>query len=196
MAKQFMLNDKTLLLDERIESFQVLSRKSSNVEYFGIQPEHKKLFVQFKNGKSYIYTEVSPEVLQQAVEAESIGKFINSHITKKYISIKIDFRLVTEGQDEQHPQKFEYGAMSSKYQISASNKLTAYCAMILHYNSSAHMIALYSPEETKEDSWLNPTGQNSDRLDEVFGGDGSFDKYMKEHFDEVRTAYKSIKRLV
>ncbi|MDQ1139448.1 hypothetical protein [Pedobacter agri] len=93
-------------------------------------------------------------------------------------------------------EKYEYGAMSSKYQCEAENKLTAYATMVLHFDRSAHLIALYSPAETKEDSWMNITGAISDRLDEVFGGDGSFDKYVEAHIPEIKACYKSIKKLV
>lgn len=93
-------------------------------------------------------------------------------------------------------QAYEYGAMSSKYRIHAVNKLTAYATMVLHYQSSAHLIAIYSPEESKADSWLNLTGQISGRLDEVFGGEGSFDKYLESHIDEVRECYNGIEQLV
>ncbi|WP_256013186.1 KTSC domain-containing protein [Desertivirga xinjiangensis] len=196
MSKSFFLNNVKLSIDDRIADFRILSRKSSNVDYFGIQPEHKKLFVQFKNGKSYIYTEVPEDILNKAVEAESIGKFLNANITGKFISLKIDFKMVTEVKEEDVMQKFEYGAMSSKYQVTAKNKLTAYCAMILQYGSSAHLIALYSPNEIEGDSWLNLFGQISDRLDEIFGGEGSFDKYFEENIDEVKAAYNTIKQLV
>ena len=93
-------------------------------------------------------------------------------------------------------QCFEYGAMSSRYRLYADNKLTAYAAMVLHYNSAAHMVALYEPEEVvKKDSWLNPFGQISRRLDEIFGGEGAFDKYINAHVDEVREAYQSIEQI-
>ena len=92
---------------------------------------------------------------------------------------------------------FEYGAMSSKYSIKAKNKLTAYVGMCLHFQSQSNFIALYGPEEiVKGDSWLNPLGNMSKRIDEVFGGVGSFDKYMKEHEEECIEAYKTIKQLV
>jgi hypothetical protein len=90
---------------------------------------------------------------------------------------------------------FEYGAVSSKFSCQAENKLTAYCAMCLHFNYSAHMIALYT-EECKPDSWLNLTGAISERLDEIFGGPGAFDKYIEENKDLVAACYKTIKRLV
>lgn len=93
-------------------------------------------------------------------------------------------------------ERFEYGAVSSKYELTANNKYTAYCAMCYHFNRSAHLIAIYYPEESKEDSWLNPFGQISDRLDEVFKEVGDFDTYLKENIDEVTKAYNTIKQLV
>ena len=89
---------------------------------------------------------------------------------------------------------FKYGAMSSLYSIDAENKLTAYAAMVLHFRRSAHMIALYEPKEiVKDDSWLFAMSL-SKRLDEIFGGDGSFDKYLEEHVEEIRNAYKTIEQ--
>lgn len=90
---------------------------------------------------------------------------------------------------------FEYGAVSSKFSCQADNKLTAYCAMVLHYDRSAHLIALYT-DECKDDSWLTFDGRISARLDEVFGGEGSFDKYIEDNKEAVIACYKSIKRLV
>lgn len=91
--------------------------------------------------------------------------------------------------------KYQYGAMSSKYELEAENKLTAYAAICLHYDGSAHMVVVYSPEECKNDSWLNPFGKIADRLDEIFGGEGSFDKYIEEHIEEIKAAYKSIRQI-
>ena len=93
-------------------------------------------------------------------------------------------------------EKYEYGAMSSKYQLEAENKLTAYSAMIFHFEMSSHLIALYSPEEIKKDSWLNPTGAISESLDEVFGGENEFDKYVSEHIPEIQKALDSITQLI
>ena len=92
---------------------------------------------------------------------------------------------------------FEYGAMSSRYSIEADDKLTAYAAMVYHFGSNNHLIALYEPEEiVKNDSWLNPFGQVAKRLDEIFGGEGAFDNYVSEHLDEIKAAYKTIKQLI
>lgn len=92
--------------------------------------------------------------------------------------------------------KIEYGAMSSKYSIEADNKLTAYVGMVAHFGRNAHLIAIYSPEECREDMWLNPFGKIAKRLDEIFGGEGAFDKYAHEHEDEIKAAIESIKQLV
>lgn len=91
---------------------------------------------------------------------------------------------------------FEYGAMSSRYSLEAADKRTAYVAMVAHFGRSNHLVALYEPEEiVKNDSWLNPFGMVSKRLDEIFGGEGEFDKYADEHIEEVKAAMKTIKQL-
>ena len=92
---------------------------------------------------------------------------------------------------------FEYGGMSSKYSIESENKLTAYAAMIIHFGPAAAVfIAIYSPEESrKADSWLLAYPLNK-RLDEIFGGDGSFFKYLDEHQDEIKNALDTIEQLV
>lgn len=93
--------------------------------------------------------------------------------------------------------KFKYGAVSSVWELEADNKLTAYAAMCCHFNKSAHLIALYEPKEiVKNDSWLNPMGTISARLDEIFGGEGSFDRYLEEHREEIIKAYESIKQIM
>lgn len=91
---------------------------------------------------------------------------------------------------------YEYVAMSTKWSLEAANKLTAYATMIIQYDRSAHMIALYAPAECKEDSWINLFGAISERLDEIFGGEGSFDKYVEQHIDDIKACYQTIKKLV
>ena len=58
------------------------------------------------------------------------------------------------------------------------------------------MMVIYTPEECKEDSWTNLTGLISERLDEVFGGDGSFEKYLENNIEEIRECYKTIEKVV
>ena len=91
---------------------------------------------------------------------------------------------------------FEYGSMSSKFSCQAENKLTAYVTMCVHYDRGAHLLVIYSPEESKSDEWTNLTGKISARLDEIFGGPGAFDKYVEENGPAIAACYKTIKRLV
>jgi hypothetical protein len=92
---------------------------------------------------------------------------------------------------------FEFGIMSSRYSCKAENKLTAYVVMCYFYGENSHMIALYEPKEiVKNDSWMCITGQVSARLDEIFGGENAFEKYIEPHIKEIKECYKSIKQLI
>lgn len=91
---------------------------------------------------------------------------------------------------------YEYGIMSYRYILWASNKLTAYATMVFQYQQSAHMIIVYSPETTQDDIWANPTGEIAQRLDEIFGGEGAFDDYLKNHVLEIEACYHTIERIV
>jgi vacuolar-type H+-ATPase catalytic subunit A/Vma1 len=93
-------------------------------------------------------------------------------------------------------EKYTYGAMSSKFELESENKLTAYATMVLHYDRSAHLLTIYTPESSKEDNWASFDGRISERLDEVFGGEEAFDKYVDNNVEAIRACYKSIKRLV
>lgn len=91
---------------------------------------------------------------------------------------------------------YTYGAMSSKFELQAENKLTAYATMVLHYDRSAHLLMIYSPESSKDDQWASFDGRISERLDELFGGEHAFDKYVEGHVSEIGECYKTIKRLI
>ena len=91
---------------------------------------------------------------------------------------------------------FEYGAMSSRYRMYAENKLTAYAAMVLHYDRSAHLLLIYSPETSKTDQGASFDGKISKRLDEIFGGENGFDIYVEAHTEEIRDCYASIEKLI
>lgn len=92
--------------------------------------------------------------------------------------------------------KYEYGAMSSKYELEAENKLTAYATMCLHYQNSAPLVVIYSPETAKDDQWTSFDGKISARLDEMFGGPDSLDNYIKDNIEAIRACYDSIKQVV
>lgn len=93
-------------------------------------------------------------------------------------------------------EKYTYGAMSSKYKLEADNKLTAYATIVFHYKKQPHLVVIYTPESSKDDSWFNPCGKVADRLDEIFGGKDSFVNYLQNNIEAIRTCYKSIKKIV
>ena len=45
-------------------------------------------------------------------------------------------------------------------------------------------------------SSIMKTNDLQQRIDEIFGGDGEFEKYLDEHSDEIKTACKTIKTLI
>lgn len=90
----------------------------------------------------------------------------------------------------------EYGVMSSRFRCTADNKLTAYMVALMHYGRNSFMVMLYEPKDiVKNDQWFNPTGKIAARLDEIFGGEGSVDKYVEEHTEEIREAFKTIQQI-
>ena len=91
---------------------------------------------------------------------------------------------------------YEYGVMSNKYSVEADNKLTAYAVMLLQFSSNPMLVAIYSPEESRQDSWLMLMDGLEKRIDDIYGGEGSFEKYIKEHQEEIRNAFKTVKKLV
>lgn len=90
---------------------------------------------------------------------------------------------------------YEYGVMSSLFRIQAKNKLTAYAVMCAHYNNNAHMVMIYKPESSKADVWASFDGKISERLDELFGGVDSFDKYFEDNIEEIKICYNTLERI-
>lgn len=59
--------------------------KSSNIAATGYDPHSKTLAVQFRGGgRVYHYEGVPADLFEQMHKAESVGKFVVSHITKKF----------------------------------------------------------------------------------------------------------------
>ena len=57
---------------------------SSQVKQIDYKPEEKILEVIFLTGKKYQYLDVPQELWLKALEAESIGKFLNSEVKGKF----------------------------------------------------------------------------------------------------------------
>lgn len=85
------INNQECTIDELIGGFSVHQKPSSNVDFFG--DNGTDVFIQFKNGGSYIYKNVSSEHIKQMYDAESIGRFI-SVLSKNYTYVPVKKVLV------------------------------------------------------------------------------------------------------
>jgi hypothetical protein len=80
------------VIDDRLQGFEIMQKPSSNVDYYGTNGIDT-VFIQFKNGTSYIYHNVDKADIDEMNKVDSIGKFIGSNL-KKYGYTKIDLKLV------------------------------------------------------------------------------------------------------
>lgn len=63
---------------------------SSNVEAVGYDDKASDLYVQFKGGGTYRYSEVPRDVWMELQHAPSAGKYLNANIKAKYKSERLD----------------------------------------------------------------------------------------------------------
>ncbi|MDO9402383.1 MAG: KTSC domain-containing protein [Polaromonas sp.] len=61
-----------------------INANSSNIERFAYDPVSRVLKVEFKNGGTYDYFDVSPSDFQRMCNAPSKGQFLASDIKGKY----------------------------------------------------------------------------------------------------------------
>lgn len=63
--------------------------ESSNLQSIGYNEKEKVLFVEFKTGSKYAYTNVNKEVYQELMSAESHGKYFHKNIRNSYAYTKV-----------------------------------------------------------------------------------------------------------
>lgn len=93
---------------------------------------------------------------------------------------------------------YEYGAVGSKFRLLAANKLTAYATMVVHYHKIAGLLVVYSPVESKDDMLcLAPINyvEVGERMDEMFGGEGSFFQYIESQQAEINKCLDTVERI-
>lgn len=89
--RKLKINNQDCTVDAMLDGFTIDQKPSSNVGYFG--DNGNDIFIQFKNGGSYLYKSVLKEHIEQMYQAESIGTFI-SILSKAYTYAPIKQRLV------------------------------------------------------------------------------------------------------
>lgn len=102
--EQLIINVSEYHVDDRLQGFDIRQKESSNVDYYGSNG-NDKIFIQFKNGVSYIYNDVKKQDIDEMNEAESIGKFMASLARKKYAFTKVTMELVKGKDKDENPVK-------------------------------------------------------------------------------------------
>ena len=93
-------------------------------------------------------------------------------------------------------QAYEYAAKGSRFRLHASNKLVAYATMVCHLDDFAHLAVICSPEDAIKDCWTSFDGKAIERIDNVFGGPGSFSSFLESYSEEIRACYETIEQVV
>jgi len=57
---------------------------ASQISRVGYDKAEKKLYVDFKTGKNYVYHDVEESVYKEMITAESVGSFFSKNVKGKY----------------------------------------------------------------------------------------------------------------
>ncbi|KEQ31234.1 hypothetical protein N180_03015 [Pedobacter antarcticus 4BY] len=93
--KTITLPSGTYAVDPILDGFEFIEKPSSNVAFVGTDILANKLYVQFKNGSGYKYSEVDCDVMCALPAALSIGSFISKYVVKHFPSEKQEKPLIT-----------------------------------------------------------------------------------------------------
>jgi hypothetical protein len=92
--KKVILESGTYAADDALEGFDIIEKPSSNVAFVATCMITNQMYVQFKNGSGYMYSEVDLDTLSAVTAVDSIGKFISSQVVKKFPSEKMEKALI------------------------------------------------------------------------------------------------------
>jgi hypothetical protein len=92
--KTITVKNQEFKVSDVLKGFTIESKPSSNVAFYGMNSETKELFVQFKNGSSYIYRGITNDAAIGLINAESVGKYISRWICGQFLSTKMEGQLV------------------------------------------------------------------------------------------------------
>jgi len=92
--------------------------------------------------------------------------------------------------------KIEFGVMSNKYSVKCENKYIGYIAILLQYANNPGMVAIYSPDECKQDAWTNFSGKTEEQIEILFKEFGGMVKFIEANKKEISIACKTIKKII
>lgn len=88
--KTIVIKDRKYEVNTTLEDFNVNQPTSNSISFFGSNPKTGSLFIQFRNGGTYIYSGITTEIRKQLLNAQSIGSFVAKNIVGKFPSTKIE----------------------------------------------------------------------------------------------------------
>ena len=68
---------------------KLIEANSSTIKEFGYDNNLHRLYVNFHNGREYVYADVPVNVYEAMVNADSKGKFLNANIIGRYNYVRI-----------------------------------------------------------------------------------------------------------
>lgn len=71
---------------------EITSVESSNIEGIGYNVKKHHLWVSFKNNKVYRYDKVPRKTFEELMNAESKGRYLNSHIKGQYEATRYELK--------------------------------------------------------------------------------------------------------
>jgi hypothetical protein len=101
--EQYKIIVEEHVVDEKLKGFDIMQKPSSNVDYYGTNGVDT-IFIQFKNGGSYFYPNVTKELIEEMLKSESIGKFMASLAKGGYGYTKFVDTLVKKKDQDDQPQ--------------------------------------------------------------------------------------------
>ena len=94
-------NGVNLTVDEQLKDYSVLVRSSSMISYIALNSEENKLYIQWKAGNGTMYSGVENEILNDAKNAVSIGKFWHANIKGQYEATEVHEPLISLATDDE-----------------------------------------------------------------------------------------------
>lgn len=74
-----------------LKDFTLTTKESSQVEFYGVNMATGTIYVQFKNGKGYIYPNQTIDALKACMQADSIGSWVIQNLSRPKGKAPADF---------------------------------------------------------------------------------------------------------
>ena len=75
-------------LEDYFDDFTFHEVESSNIKFISYNDKTKILLIAFKGGKIYAYPHIEPQKYQELLQADSVGKWVNSNLVKPQLEFK------------------------------------------------------------------------------------------------------------